>query len=781
MKAFDKCRANAVAQIMSITAFVFFTLFSQPAVGNPVDENLARTVARGFWNESTMCGEVKTLVDVSGRIGLHDIFVFEINDGEGFVMVAGDDNVWPVLGYGYGSVPAAALRPNVQKWLKWYETQIQSVKGLDRTADSKTAAEWQRLSGNTAKRPSRKSVGQLLTTQWDQYPLYNNMCPYDAEAGDHAVTGCSATATAQVMKYWNHPPVGQGSHSYNEDDFGRLTVDFGSTHYRWDIMPDRLSYGSTEDEINAVAELMYHVGVAIEMDYSVEGSGAYTISYGGWFEACSENALVNYFDYKPTIQGLERDYYSDNEWLEIIKNEIDNRRPIVYTGNDSTGGHAFVCDGYDDQLYFHMNWGWGGALDGYFRLDSLVLDWGGAGTNESFTFNYDQTALIGIEPNEDALRVTPEVFNNVATLGAELTATVRTSSNTADWHWECDAPWIEATPLSGRGGQEIAQISIVVSENTGDEDRTAIATITQGGESKQITIVQHGTSDLQSGWVGNHESTTYTNMNGGEMAIICPERYGTYRPTDFVTKVRFVTCRSDDYPQSDNDTFLVRIYRNPTSVDAIPGMLTWLAAYTPDNYLGELAYEQVYVQTEPGVQVVTLDTPYQIGTDRFWIAVYCYGETLLMYDYTDECPEPIAIEDYPNAPCAAANYRYLQTMYDYDLLYIAYTAFCSNDPCDSVVQGNVDFALDFYVQNITTDVPVVEPFGQLKVYPNPAHESLYVEGENVSRVEMIDQSGRMVAEWNRAGRLDISPLGKGIYFLRITSPVTSEVRRVVLQ
>ena len=781
MKTPYNCNSTAVVHVMTIAVVAFLTLFCKPAIGNPVDANLAKAVARGFWNGSTLCGEVKSIADVSGRIGLHDIFVFEINGGEGFVLVSGDDNVWPVLGYGFGRVPEGPLRPNVQKWLKWYEGQIQSIRGLGRTADSKTSAEWQRLTASTAKSSSRKSVGQLLSTQWDQYPFYNNMCPYDADAGDHAVTGCSATATAQVMKYWNHPSVGQGSHSYVEDDFGTLAADFGSTHYRWDIMPNRLSYSSTDEEINAVAELMYHVGVAIEMDYSVDGSGAYTISYDGWFDACSETALVNYFDYKPSIQGLQRYYYDDNEWLQIIVNELDNGRPIVYTGYDTTGGHAFVCDGYDDQQYFHMNWGWSGRLDGYFRLDSLVLNWGGVGSNESMSFNYYQEALIGIEPNGDALRVTPEAFNDVAADGAELTVTVRTSSNTADWHWECDAPWLSVTPLSGPGGLVMSQISIIVDENSEEENRTAIATISQGNESKQITIKQRGSLDLQDGWVGNHEPLTYTEMNGGDMAIICPERFGTYRPSDFVTKVRFVTYKSNEYPEYNNDTFLVRIYRNPTPVDAIPGMLAWLAAYTPDNYLGDLAYEQLYVQSEPGVQIVTLDTPYQIGTDRFWIAVYCHGKTLLMYDYTDECPEMIALDDYPNAACAASNYRYLLTVNDYDLLYISYTAFCSNGPCDTVVQGNADFALDFYVQSITSGVFASPTLNQLNVYPNPAHGALCVDGENVSRVELIDQNGRKVAEWNRSGMLDISAFGKGLYFLRITTPFSSEVRRIVVQ
>ena len=758
--------------------------FWQPVQGAPVDAGRAMRVAKGFWNENPQCGDVKSMVDVSGRIGLNGIYVFEVNGGEGFVMVAGDDRLRPILAYGNGGEP---LRPNVRKWLRWYEAQIGTLAGSEYEASDKVTAEWQRLSGRVEKRTARKSVAKMLTTEWDQYPLYNNMCPYDEEAGDNAVTGCSATATAQVMKYWNHPPVGQGSHSYNEDDFGTLAVDFGSAHYEWDIMPDRLTYSSTSEEIDAVAKLMYHVGVSIEMDYSVEGSGAYTISYGGWTSACSEVALVDYFDYKPTIQGLDRYYYDDDDWCGIIKEELDHGRPVVYTGADSTGGHAFVCDGYDDQMYFHMNWGWSGSLDGYFRLDSLVLGWGGVGSNESISFNYDQTALIGIEPNEDALRVTPEVFNNVASGGNQLSAMVRTNSSVSEgWQLSSDAAWVTVSPTSGAGGGEVSQITINVGENTEDDNRTAHITITQGSETEQITINQRGTLDLQNGWVGNGESLWEREMDKGAMAIICSERFGSYRSTDRVTKVRFVTTRDDwYYPGYDNDTFSIRIYRNPTHIEDIADMHTWLAVYSPENYMGDLVYEQVYVQSTPGDQVVTLDTPYQIGTGDFWIGVYCHGKSLLMYDYTDQCEDKMTLDEYPNVDCALANYRYLikEKYYDteYDALSVSYVVFCDNDECDTVVQGNVDFALSFYVDTPNTGIAIAAGSEPVRVYPNPTSGKVYVDGDGIVRVEMLDMNGKRVAEWNHGGRIALPMTSKGMYVLRISTATQTEVQRIVVK
>ena len=200
---------------------------------------------------------------------------------------------------------------------------------------------------------------------------------------------------AQIMKYWNYPAQGIGSHSYTpytRPDLGVQSANFGETTYEWANMPNQLSQSSTTTQINAIATLMYHCGVSVDMMYDISsngGSGAYSndIPY----------ALVNYFNYKSTATYLTKSSYTDNNWIALLKSELNAGRPIEYNGSGSGGGHAFVCDGYDNNNKFHFNWGWSGQNDGFFALTSLNPGSGGSGGG-SYNFTNDQNAVIGIEP-----------------------------------------------------------------------------------------------------------------------------------------------------------------------------------------------------------------------------------------------------------------------------------------------------------------------------------------------------------------------------------------------
>ncbi|GAH70824.1 unnamed protein product, partial [marine sediment metagenome] len=266
----------------------------------------------------------------------------------------------------------------VIKWLEGYKQQIQFIKrnGIEQTENIR--ALWNG-SVNSLKSP-QSSVSPLLTTQWNQAPYVNAKCPYDDSYQELTVTGCPATAMAQIMKYWEYPAKGFGFHSYQHDKYGTLSANFGSTYYDWDAMPNTIS--SSND---AIATLMYHCGVAVEMNYNVSsegGSGSYVIkdALGRYSDNQTvENALPTYFSYDSTIEGLYRIDYSDDDWKAILKAELDASRPIQYAGYGQ-GGHTFVCDGYDENDYFHMNWGWGGYYDGYFLLDALTPGSGGIGS-----------------------------------------------------------------------------------------------------------------------------------------------------------------------------------------------------------------------------------------------------------------------------------------------------------------------------------------------------------------------------------------------------------------
>lgn len=316
------------------------------------------------------------------------IYVFSVSDDQGFILVSGDDVAWPVLGYStQGYYSTNDLPDNFRKWIQGYQRQIAEAIENQTIATALTANQWKLLINNQMDPGSRQgnAVNPLLSTTWDQSPYYNALCP------GGSVTGCVATAMAQVMKYWNHPAQGTGMHSYNHPTYGTLSANFGSTTYNWSSMPNSVSSSN-----NAVATLMYHCGVAVDMNYSPQSSGAWVVEDDD--PICAESALKNYFGYTSALHGEKRDNgYSTAQWINLIKGELDGQRPVLYAGFGSGGGHAFVCDGYNSSDYFHFNWGWSGYYDGYFSIDAL--DPGGTGTGGGTGgYNSGHQALIGVVP-----------------------------------------------------------------------------------------------------------------------------------------------------------------------------------------------------------------------------------------------------------------------------------------------------------------------------------------------------------------------------------------------
>ena len=314
-------------------------------------------------------------------------YVFNIGN-TGFIIIAGDDASIPVLAYSNeGVFTPASLPTSTKKWLEVYKSQLREIIENQLSPTQQTEQEWNDLLKSKVETNVEKaSVAPLMLTKWNQAPNENGMCP------GGSVTGCVATAMAQIMKYWNYPATGSGFHSYNHTSYGTLAANFGSTSYNWGAMPNVLNSPNS-----AVATLMYHAGVSVNMDYSPQSSGAFVISAQSPVQNCSEYALKTYFGYKPTLQGRQRSTYTDANWIALLKAELDANRPILYAGFGSGGGHAFVADGYDNSNFFHFNWGWGGNSDGYFQINALnpgALGTGGG----SGGYNSGQQAVIGIEP-----------------------------------------------------------------------------------------------------------------------------------------------------------------------------------------------------------------------------------------------------------------------------------------------------------------------------------------------------------------------------------------------
>ena len=290
-----------------------------------------------------------------------------------------------------GNIDFDNLPDNLRAHLAYFQSQISWVENKAVNQSPEIALEWSRyLSGTTL----RSGGGVLLSTaNWSQKDPYNRKCPYLIGKG-RALTGCVATAMGIIMKYHKYPekavnpPV---SNSYKENGKSvTATIDY-SAGYDWNNMLDDYRSNFIEKQGNAVATLLYHCGANVEMDYGVSGSGANTPRVA--------KALSDVFGYSPEIRFLPKEAYRWKEWKAMICEELDTGFPLIYDGQSTKdGGHAFVCDGYDANGLFHINWGWGGYSNGYFQLS--VLD----DNDDGIGYSKGQGAILHIRPNESGER-----------------------------------------------------------------------------------------------------------------------------------------------------------------------------------------------------------------------------------------------------------------------------------------------------------------------------------------------------------------------------------------
>lgn len=377
-----------------ITTFFAMMICSIAMMANPVEPQQAQTVARHFMmrqmpavTRSTEC----TLAYTKSN-DRSDALFYVYNVGGGFVIVSADDAVKPVLGYSTnGSFDPQNIPVNCASWLQGYADEIAYVKEHNLSAPDKIQQKWTELvegrepvrSGNT------RAVAPLLTTTWDQSPWYNSLCP--GEDDDQAVTGCVATAMAQIIKYYEYPTHGLGTHGY-DSYYGDLFVDYENTTYRYDLMPNELDWDTPDEQVNAVATLIRDCGVAVNMAYSSYESSAYDLA--------ARAAFVTQFGYEAHIANKDE----DSVWIVMLKEELDQARPIFYSGQGrfwgSNGGHAFLCDGYDANDFFHFNFGWSGSYDGYFQIGAITTDDYTPGSNiighegTGFTVNSNNCAVF---------------------------------------------------------------------------------------------------------------------------------------------------------------------------------------------------------------------------------------------------------------------------------------------------------------------------------------------------------------------------------------------------
>ena len=314
-------------------------------------------------------------------------YIYNRGSNAGFVIIAGDDELTPYIGYATtGQVLEQDMPEQLRAFLKACQERIDELVSS--------------ISYHQALQPTRPSATEpthidplLGNIQWNQSAPWNDQTP--VVGGEHTPVGCVATAYTQVMRYHQWPTQGEGTFSYTEERSNRQhSVDYGATTYDWAHMPERYNDPSsaTSEETQALSTLAYHAGVAVEMMYAPSGSGSYT--------PLVARALADHFRYDKRVSFKSRSNYTQSSWEQMLRAELIAARPIVYSGSGSGGGHAFVCDGYDTEGLFHINWGWGGMSDGYFNLNYLVPSDLGIGGGAGGGFSLGQGAVVGIKPDK---------------------------------------------------------------------------------------------------------------------------------------------------------------------------------------------------------------------------------------------------------------------------------------------------------------------------------------------------------------------------------------------
>ena len=371
---------------------LLFSLFLMTLVawGEPIDRNEALKQANAFLSSKGI--PVRQSLNMAyaqpGKAAEARslYYVFNVGNDKGFVIVAGDDAVSPILAYAdRGDFSEREMAPAAKAMLESYAQQIEMIQ--------------QNPSLSVAASTSYEAIAPMVETQWNQMKPYNYMCPTITGEPGRSVTGCVATAMAQIMYYHKWPVAETKVIPAYEMSTGELIAGADPVVIDWDAM--QLTYTGSEAEDDpaalAVAQLMVLCGKSVKMNYSYNSSGA--------GDGAMLNALKSYFDYDGAACLVYREDYANADWEKMVYDELAAQRPVYLSGFSESAsgqvGHAFVCDGYDGQGLFHINWGWGGMSDGYFRLTLLNPDdHGTGGNNGSGGFNIDEGAIIGIQPNQ---------------------------------------------------------------------------------------------------------------------------------------------------------------------------------------------------------------------------------------------------------------------------------------------------------------------------------------------------------------------------------------------
>lgn len=415
-------------------AVVLCLLFCNAMVAQSVSKMEADMVASRFVSEKYM-SKSKEPVDVIYKGMIADdtmtyMYQYDI-DGVGFVFVSASKAVPAVLAYSLDE--NFEMIPPVRDLFHLYKQEIRYAEKSKLEPTAKAAAQWAHyLAPEFSPRPAKNGDDRfLLTTRWNQNKYYNTYCPWDVQAGpyyDYRVpNGCVALACSQIMNYHHYPHSGKGIISYIPHGYPRQTVYYSRHQYHWEAMCDQPEFYANE-----IAKLAYHMGVAIQMNYNYDGSGANTDR--------AKTKLYEVFGYDQSITSYYRGNYLDTAvaaYIRSLKAEIDNRHPIYYSGctAEFNSCHAYVLDGYDNEDKFHLNYGWGGSSNGFYEIDNFT-----AGASQ---WDFSAEAILNIFPSNG---VPDEYCQGHQRLTASFGYVMDGSPTAKPYQANPDCSWMVAVP-----------------------------------------------------------------------------------------------------------------------------------------------------------------------------------------------------------------------------------------------------------------------------------------------------------------------------------------------
>ena len=733
---------------------LMLALFVGQLIASPVDVNTARQLSLKYvqGNATKKVANLDLAYTQTTESGSNALYVFNFEGG--YMIMAADDVAQPILAFGEeGSFDVNNIPDGLAYYLRHYARQIEYAVTNNMTATPEIAEQWEQIRRYgviRSERATRGDVAPLISTNWNQDSPFNAYCPTgQGGPGGRAYAGCVATAMSMVMKRWNWPDHGQGSHSYTPSGYATQTVDFENAYYQWNNMPNNVNNSNYQ----AIALLMYHCGVAVDMQYGPQGSGAHSQDV--------PDAIFNYFRYTKSANRLDRDLYTRNEWEEILISNLQEGFPMYYSGAEGNSGHAFVCCGYrESDRKFYFNWGWSGFNNNYFAIDAL--------NTYSGNFNDYQGVIIDMIPDY--------VYDGLIPAVTDLEVVAENAhSNVGVVSWTNPTTSLDGTTLENieqvvllRNDQEIfSQSNVTPGEVMTFEDNVPdydcytyrIYFMSNGAKGRAAEFrYQYGptctwkvvgqTTNFQ-GWNGGKiqvkngfgsviQEVTMTSSTPISQQIAMPEGDVTFTWVAPNTAVTNMTINIKDSSNSSVYTFTGNSNQVPATL--YTGNNDCAGCQPPTNLAGE------YQWTNEG-----------------------FG-TLLSWDYEGE-PQSFKVYrsedgvDYQMVATVDKTLREYLDIVDAGDYYYQVTAFRSY--CESTPAW-VDDETDY----IHVEVTSVSENGEagLSVYPNPANVLMSVEAEGLQQVTICNVMGQVVKmqRCNEDGVvINTADLVSGIYTISV--------------